>query len=91
MQLELVQLLWVPKAEVSVSLAQGRLLRLIPIRVSLSKPILRELKIKGENKMNINLTNEQREMLETYDIEITEDASELLLDLDAKITENWIY
>ena len=37
--------------------------------------------------MNINLTNEQREMLETYDIEITEDASELLLDLDAKITE----
>lgn len=37
--------------------------------------------------MSINLTNEQREMLETYDIEITEGASELLLDLDAKITE----
>ena len=37
--------------------------------------------------MKINLTNEQREILATYDIEIAEDINDLLLALDAKITE----
>lgn len=37
--------------------------------------------------MKINLTTEQRKMLEDYEIEIAGDINDLLLALDAKITE----
>jgi len=37
--------------------------------------------------MKLNITNEQKEILNAYRIEITEDINEVLLALDAKITE----